>query len=27
VMVPIFVKEGENVKVDTRTGDYIERAN
>ena len=26
VMVPIFVKEGEKVKVDTRTGDYIERA-
>ena len=26
VMVPIFLKEGEFVKVDTRTGDYIERA-
>jgi len=27
VKVPPFVKEGDKVKVDTRTGDYIERAN
>ena len=27
VKVPPFVKEGDNVKVDTRTGEYIERAN
>jgi elongation factor P len=26
VMVPLFTKEGDMVKVDTRTGDYIERA-
>ncbi len=26
VKVPLFVKEGELVKVDTRTGEYIERA-
>ena len=26
VKVPLFVKEGESVKVDTRTGEYIERA-
>jgi elongation factor P len=26
VHVPLFMKEGEKVKVDTRTGDYIERA-
>jgi len=26
VRVPLFVKEGESVKVDTRTGEYIERA-
>jgi elongation factor P len=25
VQVPLFVEEGERVKVDTRTGDYIER--
>ena len=25
VNVPLFVEEGEKVKVDTRTGDYIER--
>jgi elongation factor P len=25
VNVPLFVEEGERVKVDTRTGDYIER--
>jgi len=27
VNVPLFVKEGEWVKVDTRTGDYLERVN
>ena len=27
VKVPPFVKEGDNVKVDTRTGDYLERSN
>lgn len=27
VKVPPFVKEGDKVKVDTRTGDYMERAN
>jgi elongation factor P len=26
VHVPLFMKEGEKVKVDTRSGDYIERA-
>ena len=27
IQVPLFVKEGERVKVDTRTGDYVERVN
>ena len=27
VAVPLFIKEGEWVKVDTRTGDYLERVN
>lgn len=27
VKVPPFIKEGDKVKVDTRTGDYLERAN
>jgi elongation factor P len=27
VSVPLFIKEGEWVKVDTRTGDYLERVN
>ena len=27
LMVPFFVESGEKVKVDTRTGQYIERAN
>ncbi|MEW6049794.1 MAG: elongation factor P [Candidatus Zixiibacteriota bacterium] len=27
VRVPPFVKEGDKVKVDTRTGEYLERAN
>ncbi|WP_127715221.1 elongation factor P [Halobacteriovorax sp. HLS] len=26
VKVPLFMKEGEIIKIDTRTGDYIERA-
>jgi elongation factor P len=26
VMVPFFVEAGEKIKIDTRTGDYIERA-
>ena len=26
VMVPLFTKEGDKVKVDTRTGEYVERA-
>jgi elongation factor P len=26
VQVPLFVKEGEKIRVDTRTGEYIERA-
>jgi elongation factor P len=25
VQVPLFVEEGERIKVDTRSGDYIER--
>jgi elongation factor P len=27
VKVPPFIKEGDNVKVDTRSGEYLERAN
>ncbi len=27
VKVPLFIKEGDKVKIDTRTGEYIERAN
>ncbi len=27
IKVPLFVKEGDKVRVDTRTGEYIERAN
>ena len=27
VQVPLFIKEGENVRVDTRTGEYVERVN
>jgi elongation factor P len=27
VQVPLFIKEGENIRVDTRTGEYVERAN
>jgi elongation factor P len=26
VQVPLFIKEGEKVRVDTRTGEYVERA-
>ena len=26
VKVPLFVKEGERIRVDTRTGEYVERA-
>jgi len=26
VQVPLFLEEGDRVKVDTRTGTYIERA-
>ncbi|MCP4632781.1 MAG: elongation factor P [candidate division Zixibacteria bacterium] len=26
VKVPLFIKEGESIKIDTRTGEYIERA-
>lgn len=27
LQVPLFVKEGERVKIDTRTGEYVERVN
>ncbi|MBW2274480.1 MAG: elongation factor P [Deltaproteobacteria bacterium] len=27
IQVPLFIKEGEKVRVDTRTGDYCERVN
>ncbi|MBD3234795.1 MAG: elongation factor P [candidate division Zixibacteria bacterium] len=26
VKVPLFIKEGESIKIDTRTGEYLERA-
>jgi len=26
VKVPMFIKEGDKIKVDTRTGEYLERA-
>ncbi len=26
IQVPLFIKEGDVIKVDTRTGEYIERA-
>ncbi len=26
VQVPLFVKEGERIRIDTRTGEYMERA-
>jgi len=25
VMVPLFVETGEKIKIDTRTGEYVER--
>jgi len=27
VQVPLFLKEGEKIRVDTRTGEYVERVN
>ena len=27
VQVPLFVKDGDIVRIDTRTGEYVERAN
>jgi len=27
VLVPLFIKEGDNLKIDTRTGEYLERVN
>ena len=27
VQVPLFIKEGETIRVDTRSGDYVERVN
>ena len=27
IQVPLFIKEGEKVRVDTRSGEYIERVN
>jgi len=27
VMVPLHINEGDSLKIDTRTGDYVERAN
>ena len=27
LMVPFFVEPGDKIKIDTRTGEYIERAN
>jgi elongation factor P len=27
IQVPIFIDEGEKVRVDTRTGEYVSRAN
>jgi elongation factor P len=26
IQVPLFVKEGDRIKVDTRTGEYLERS-
>jgi elongation factor P len=26
VQVPLFIEQGERIKVDTRTGDYLTRA-
>ncbi|MCS7149649.1 MAG: elongation factor P [Caldimicrobium sp.] len=27
IQVPLFIQEGDHVKIDTRTGEYLERAN
>jgi elongation factor P len=27
IKVPLFIKEGDKVKIDTRTGEYLERSN
>lgn len=27
IQVPLFIKQGERVKIDTRTGEYVERVN
>lgn len=27
VRVPLFIKEGDNIKIDTKTGSYVERVN
>lgn len=27
IQVPIFVEEGDRIKIDTRTGEYVSRAN
>jgi elongation factor P len=27
VQVPLFINVGDKIKVDTRTGDYVERVN
>jgi len=27
VQVPLFINEGERIKIDTRTGQYVERVN
>ena len=27
VQVPLFIKEGEKIRVDTRSGEYVERVN
>ncbi|HOQ88591.1 MAG TPA: elongation factor P, partial [Candidatus Hydrogenedentes bacterium] len=26
IQVPLFINEGDRIKVDTRTGEYVERA-
>ncbi|MEI6102153.1 MAG: elongation factor P, partial [Eubacteriales bacterium] len=26
IMVPLFISEGDKIRIDTRTGDYMERA-
>src|SRR5690606_20563550 len=27
IQVPLFIKQGESIKIDTRTGEYVERVN